>query len=52
VASVSCQALLPGSATATRAAALACAPLRSRAGGLEAWDRWKRTAAAWYGGAD
>ena len=36
-----------GCGAATAVAALACASLRTRSGGLEAWDRWKRTAAAW-----
>ena len=30
-----------------RVAANACKDLKTRAGGLEAWDRWKRTAASW-----
>lgn len=30
-----------------RVAADACKDLKTRAGGLEAWDRWKRTAASW-----
>ena len=36
-----------GNVAATEVAALACGPLSTRSGGLEAWDRWKRTAAAW-----
>ena len=32
---------------AAEIASLACAPLSTRFGGLEAWDKWKRTAADW-----
>ena len=36
-----------GDAETIFVAAKACKQLRTRKGGLEAWDRWKRTAAAW-----
>ena len=36
-----------GSNMAAEIASLACAPLSTRFGGLEAWDKWKRTAADW-----
>ena len=38
-------AVRSGDVAAVRIAAAAAKPLRTREGGLEAWDRWKRTAA-------
>ena len=40
-------AVRSGDVATTRVAAHACACLRTREGGLESWDRWKRTAGAW-----
>ena len=40
-------AVRSGDVATTRVAAYACACLRTREGGLESWDRWKRTAGAW-----
>ena len=40
-------AVRSGDVATTRVAAHACARLRTREGGLESWDRWKRTAGAW-----
>jgi hypothetical protein len=40
-------AVRSGDIATVRVAVAACAPLKTRQGGLEAWDRWKRTAAAW-----
>ena len=40
-------AVRSGDIETIRVAITACAPLKTRQGGLEAWDRWKRTGAAW-----
>jgi hypothetical protein len=40
-------AVRSGDLETTRVAAAACASLKPRKGGIEAWDRWKRTPAAW-----
>ena len=40
-------AVRSGDAATVRVAADACRSLKTRRGGLEAWDRWKLTAAAW-----
>jgi acyl-coenzyme A synthetase/AMP-(fatty) acid ligase len=40
-------AVRSGDIATIRVAITACAPLKTRQGGLEAWDRWKRTGAAW-----
>ena len=40
-------AVRSGDVSTVRVAANACKHLKTRKGGLESWDRWKRTPAAW-----